>query len=217
MKASDILQAMLDAGAPIEAAMIALRALEAKDAEIAARDAEVLDKRAKDAERKRQSRASGDSPRTIQGRGADVVETTPLSRPPNENISNPPTHTPPDITTRARGGDFPMLDCADPALWADFLRNRKAKRLPNTGSAHRKLQTDLAEVSARTGWPPGKVFAACVAKGWGAIYETDEMKGATNGRPSKAIRGSCANGAGRSSLAKAIDEGLEFLGSSAQA
>jgi hypothetical protein len=67
-----------------------------------------------------------------------------------------------------------MLDCTDPKTWGDYLKNRKAKRLPNTASAHRKLETDLAAMAARTGWPPGKVFAACVAKGWGAIYDPRE-------------------------------------------
>ena len=110
------------------------------------------------------------------------IENRGLSRPPNENISNPPTHTPDKLTPARKGLDFPRLDCADPATWADFLKNRKTKRLPNTPSAHGKLVSDLAALSARTGWPPGRVFAACVAQGWGAIYETDEMKAPTNGK-----------------------------------
>lgn len=107
----------------------------------------------------------------------DVSDVSPSLSPapflsPHTPQTNPHPHTHPDIyTPRAKGGDFPMLDCATPDLWADFLRNRKAKRLPNTATAHRKLTADLAEVSARTGWPPGEVFAACVAKGWGAIYD----------------------------------------------
>lgn len=101
MKASDLLQAMLDAGAPIEAAMIALRALEAKDAEIAARDAEANNKRAKDAERKRISRASTDSPRTVTGCGADGSEQD--KNPPQTPHKNSYTPVTPKGVTAPKG------------------------------------------------------------------------------------------------------------------
>jgi hypothetical protein len=99
-----------------------------------------------------------------------------------------------------------MLDCSTPELWADFLKNRKAKRLPNTASAHRKLQTDLAAMAAQTGWPPGQVFAACVAKGWGAIYDPRDLK-----HGNQAIRTTGGGSDRRSALATAIDEGLAWL------
>ena len=107
MKVSELMQAMADAGAPMQAILIAVQALEAKDAEIAARDAEMAEKRAKDAERKRIARASTDSPRTVQGCGADI-EADPLSRPPNENNSNPPTHTPEKQTPARKGHRLPV-------------------------------------------------------------------------------------------------------------
>lgn len=168
MKVSELMQAMADAGAPMQAILIAVKALEE-------RDAALEQKRAVERERKRRQRAK-ETDGTVTGQSrdshADVPSVPALSRPPNENNSNPPTHTHPDNNTRARkGADFPMLDCTDPDTWGDFLRNRKAKKLPNTASAHRKLVADLADISARTGWPPGQVFAACVAKGWGAIYD----------------------------------------------
>lgn len=126
-------------------------------------------------ERYRRNKAS----QTVTSDACDAAPS--LSRPLSPQTPLTPTHTHPDITPRARkGGDFPMLDCTDADTWADFLRNRKAKRLPNTATARRKLESDLAEVSARTGWPPGEVFAACVAKGWGAIYDPRET---TNDRP----------------------------------
>lgn len=180
MKASELMEALAAAGAPLEAILIAVKALEAKDAEIASKDAEAAEKRAKDAERKRIARASTDCPRTVHGHGADAEADPSLSRPLSPQTPLTPTHTHPDITPARKGRDFPMLDCTDAETWADFLRNRKAKRLPNTASAHRKLQSDLADISARTGWPPGEVFAACVARGWGAIYDPRET---TNDRP----------------------------------
>lgn len=84
MTPSELMKAMADAGAPFDAILIAMRALEAKDAVIAERDAAAAEKRAKDAERKRNERngvgvqgQSKDSPKRVQA-------------PPIDNISLPP-------------------------------------------------------------------------------------------------------------------------------
>lgn len=178
MRASELVQAMTEAGAPMEAVLIALRALEAKDAEIASRDAATAARRAKDAERKRTERASvhgqsTDSPRTVQ-------DDPSLSLPPNENNSNPPTHTHPDVTTRARKADpFPRPDWCSEQIWNDLKANRKAKRLPNTASAHAKLLRDL-EAMSDDDWPPGRLLEAIVARGWAAAYDPRENR---NDRP----------------------------------
>ena len=104
-------------------------------------------------------------------RDGNAVDSTPFPSPPKENNQTPPTHTPEYILPARKGSDFPMLDCTDSVTWRDFLKNRKAKTLPNTATAHAKLCRDLQKWSEETGWPPGEVFAACVAKGWGAIYD----------------------------------------------
>ena len=177
---------MAFAGAPPEAIALAVEAIENVQAEIER-------KRAVERDRKRRQRANGqDNAGTVTGQSRDShgdVPDKPLSRPPNEINSNPPTHTPGYIyPARAKPDDFPKLDCASAPLWADFLTNRKRKRLPNTPSAHRKLIADLETMSARTGWPPGQVFEACVAKGWGAIYDPrDEDNGRSrqNGQTSR--------------------------------
>lgn len=136
-------------------------------------------RRERDKEYQAQKRAER---RQISADSYDVTD-EPLSRPPNENNLTPPTHTPENNTPRAKADPFPKPDGIEPALWADFLKNRKTKKLTNTATAHAGVLSDLANLSARTGWPPGKVLAACVAKGWGAIYETDEMKEVTVGKP----------------------------------
>jgi len=51
MTTSELMKAMADAGAPFDAILIAVKALEEKDAEIASREADAAEKRAKDAER----------------------------------------------------------------------------------------------------------------------------------------------------------------------
>ncbi len=175
-----VLDAMLAAGCTAEQIVAVVKA------DLEAHESQMAEKRQKDAERQRKHRERNAESRDVTVTECDSV-TDPLSRPPNENNSNPPTHTPGDIPRARKGADFPMVDCTDPDTWADFLRNRKAKKLPNTASAHRKLVADLADISARTGWPPGRVFAACVAKGWGAIYDprdkTDGKQHSQSTRP----------------------------------
>lgn len=85
------------------------------------------------------------------------------------------------ISQRGRANDFPKPDFADDQVWSDFLKNRKTKKLTNTSTAHKRMLDDLAKVSAETGWPPGRVFEVCVAKGWGAIFNPVEKQGNGNG------------------------------------
>lgn len=169
-----IIDAMVAAGASVEVLAAAIKA------DLLEREGAASMKREKDAERQRRHRERHAMSRDVTVTECDSVTDPSLSRPLSPQTPLTPTHTHPDITPARKGRDFPMLDCTDAETWADFLRNRKAKRLPNTATARRKLESDLAEVSARTGWPPGEVFAACVAKGWGAIYDPRET---TNDRP----------------------------------
>lgn len=199
-----LLARLIEAGTPAD--LVAEVAMELARAKVSQEAIET--RRSADRERQARRRDNVTSRDT-----ADVTADPALSRPPNENNSNPPTHTHPDVTTAParKAGIFPMLDCTDAETWADFLTNRTKKRLPNTASAYRKLETDLAAMVARTGWPPGKVFAACVAKGWGAIYDPrDEENGP--GNITHIRRSLPASADGRSNLARAIDEGLEWLG-----
>lgn len=75
-------------------------------ADLIERDAAVETKRAKDAERQRRHRASRDVTVTPCDNADSVTE--PLSRPPNEIKSNPPTHTREKQTPRARGHRLPV-------------------------------------------------------------------------------------------------------------
>lgn len=61
-------------------------------------------------------------------------------------------------------------------VWTDLLTNRKRKRLPNTPTAWKLFQDDLARVSVETGIPPPKLIEQCTAKGWGAIYDPRTTK-----------------------------------------
>lgn len=90
MSISDLIQSMTDAGAPIEAVLIAVRAIEAKDQEQA-------DKRRKAAERKQRERdRKRDSHATVTGQSQAKKEknqkkkTTPLGYTPKGDISSSP-------------------------------------------------------------------------------------------------------------------------------
>jgi hypothetical protein len=182
------MQAMSAAGAPFEAILIAVRALEEKEAEIAARDAEAAEKRAKDAARKRNARSGGglseDDPRIVRGQSSDVsgdIPAEPLALSPNENNSNPHTHTPEGVTPRARKAAWPCPDGVDPQHWADLMANRKAKKLAATKTAYDGQLKKLAELSDEE-WPPGRLVQHAAEHGWAAIHDPRTPKDHRNDR-----------------------------------
>lgn len=114
---------------------------------------------------------------------------------PNNDISYNPTHIPSaqDISTKGdketdkgRGGVFTRLDfvkalrdagCDEIAV-ADFMANRKAKRLPSTVSAYQELVKE-AEASGQS---LPAVIRLCAARGWGGFrrsYLNEERQGPT--------------------------------------
>lgn len=181
-----VIDAMVNAGCTAEQLAAAIKAANAEGDERRER------KRANNVERQRRYRERHAGDDNARNALPSVTERDSVTDPalspspflsPQTPQTNPHPHTHPDIyTPRVKGGDFPMLDCTDPATWADFRANRKAKRLPCTPSAHAKLIRDLETMSARLGWPPGEVFRACVERGWGAIYDPTEGEVKQNGR-----------------------------------
>ncbi|MBB4859649.1 hypothetical protein HNO88_002978 [Novosphingobium chloroacetimidivorans] len=73
-------------------------------------------------------------------------------------------------TKPTKADPFPRPDWADAGVWRDLLVNRKAKRLPNTPTAHAKLLKDIMAMSDDE-WPPGRLLEAIVARGWAAAYD----------------------------------------------
>lgn len=220
------LKHMLAAGMPHDAIIAAVAEMEA--AMPVAVDPVADRRREYDRARKREERSVARMSAESGGRpvdSADKADIDPLPLPPNDNNSNPPTPAPENNTPRVKAEahvaawwgwrvkhPFPKPHWATEELWADFLTNRKRKDLSSTKSAHDKLLRDVAALVAQTGWPPGEIFRACVEKGWGAIYETDEMKAAINGNSGNR-RGSGSGSSGgrdnRDGLARALDEQIE--------
>src|SRR5690606_30179294 len=87
-------------------------------------------------------------------------------------------------TPRARKADpFPMPEWVlDPQHWTDLKANRKAKRLPNTPTAHAKFLRDIATL-VDDEWPPGRLLEAIVGRGWAAAYDPRETRKPRNDRP----------------------------------
>ncbi len=146
-------------------------------AEKRAADRAVEDARAKARERQARKRERDQSRDVTECHVTECDgEATPLSAPPNDIYSNPP-HLSPNSQTGARDA-FPCPEWCEPAVWADLKRNRKAKRLANTATAHSQFLRDIAKL-ATDEWPPGEVVRDIAARGWGGAYDP---RNATNDR-----------------------------------
>lgn len=104
--------------------------------------------------------------------------------------------------TTIRAKPFAKPDGVEQSIWNDFLELRKAKRAPisNTSLAAIEREADKA------GWSLNDALAECAARGWQG-FKADWVKETTNGKTT-----STGYSDRRSSLARAIDEGLGFLG-----
>lgn len=169
-------------------------------------------RRASDAERQQAYRISKREACHVTSRDVTNVtnerDTAPLFLPPNEKISNPPTHTPEQTPRARKGSDFVCPDGVDPGVWQDFMTNRKRKGLASTGTAYAGLLAALAKVSAETGEPPGEVARICTEKGWGSFNDWTDGRVRNNGNVSRAP----ASRDPRNGFARALDEIIDSGG-----
>lgn len=130
-------------------------------------EAALESRRAKDRERQTRRR-NGDAADTIVSHDVTECHVTErdtrdpsLSLSPNENISNPLTHTHPDNKpARVRGLAKP--DGVQDQTWRDFLDLRRKKRAPVTET----VVTSMAREAAKAGWPLEQALAETVVRGW---------------------------------------------------
>lgn len=189
MNTSDLMQAMADAGAPFEAIILAVRALEAKDEAIQAAEQEAADKRAAHAEWKRNNRAAKrelDNPSDVHGLSMDMARTVHAAppaldkeippRPPKE-INPTPRATRAGALARKAGG-FGPPNGVDLTTWNVFCSQRKK---PVSEIAYTRMLTTLAE-SADAGWPPGEIVERSIEKNWETLFTPSERRnGKRNG------------------------------------
>jgi hypothetical protein len=156
MSISELMQAMADAGAPMEAILIAVKAIEERDAMEA-------DRKAKRAEQKRQERArsatidgqSRDCRATVVRQGSDnaatVARQTPSPSPPRD-IINPPIPSPSSFSLRSNDETRDKRACAAREAAADFDRfwtiwpNKVGK--PAAAKAFFKVRCEAAAILA---------------------------------------------------------------------
>jgi uncharacterized protein YdaU (DUF1376 family) len=133
--------------------------------------------------------------RRLNGRSTDVQPTNnhkPITINQEPNISPP---SPP------KGKLVSKPDDVSDQVWNDFLAVRKAKKSPLTQTAMKAIIKE-AELA---GWTIEDALTKAVTKNW-IGFNAEWVKGETNGN-----RHSKSSTDRRSSLARAIDEGIDFL------
>lgn len=102
---------------------------------------------------------------------------TPAAAADNTSVHIIPQKTSSSSVARASKPDvFPMPDWADPQVWADWMRVRKAKGATNTATAYKGFLEDIARF-ADAEWPPGRILEHAVRKNWRGIYDPREQDG----------------------------------------
>lgn len=169
----------------MEAILLAVRALEAKDAVIEAR-------RAGDRDRKRRQRGTvtGQS-RDTDGTVTDIPpfldkkENTPT--PPKEKINLTPRVC---VALTRKAGGFGPPKGVELASWNAFAKQR---RKPIGEIAYGRICKTLDE-SRKAGWPPGELIDTATERGWETIFTPTEppkapRNGQSNFQQSGGIRG----------------------------
>jgi hypothetical protein len=150
----------------------------------------------------------------IRGKGNKYWVSLPLNHVhPRTTFTPPPNHVHPtpeprspntskihQRTTKSNIAAKPESVSED--VWRDFIELRKAKRAPLSNTALQAIERE----AGKAGWTLNDALAESVARGWQG-FKADWVKETNNGTTN--WRGGADR---RSSLARAIDEGLDFLG-----
>lgn len=155
----EVLRAMQSAGASIDIIIAAIEADAAGDDDRRER------RRANNAERQRRFKerlksAEEVTELTPDNAGNALATVTPPSLPPNENNSNPPTHTPVNNNPARKGVGRP--EGVGEQVWTDFLAQRKAKRAPVTPTVIDGIRRE----AAKAGWTLEAALAETATRGW---------------------------------------------------
>lgn len=149
-------------------------------------------------ERQYKSDTSTDRVKRFRERHKNVSETAPDT----ETDTDTDTEIKETKAKKAPKGVLKPADVSD-EVWSDFLAHRKRVRADLTNTA---LQGIMREAE-KAGWTLEAALAECVVRGWRG-FKAEWVTNGGNGN-GKNDRGGGADR--RSSLARAIDEGLEFL------
>jgi len=147
------------------------------------------------------------SPPKITAKPPKNIHPTPENPSPKPSMNH---HEPPltaNAVKRARE-NFVLPDWIPAEPWVGFIEMRKhAGKMPTPRGMG--LLVAKLERLRKAGHDPGQVLDQSTERNWLGLFEVKE-----NGRTNE-IRQTNGSGDRRSSLARAIDEGIEFLGGSA--
>lgn len=178
---SDLLTRLIEAGTPPALVAEVAQQIAMAEARVAVAAEAIEGRRARD--RARQNKRRGVDAHEVETPTDNVTsrditlptvtKRDPLSLPPNENISNPPTHTPGNNTRARKGTETPAKpDGVTPETWRDFLDLRKRKGAPLTETALKGISRE----ASKAGWPLEAALEKCVVRGWQG-FETAWLNG----------------------------------------
>lgn len=199
-----IIDAMVAAGATAEVLAAAMKA------DLLEREGAMSAKRERDAERQRRHRERNAVSRDVTVTECDSVTEPSLSRPlPSPQTPQlTPTHTHPEyITPRVRAEKLARPEDVSEQVWSDWLVHRKSKK----SAVSQTVLSTFRREADRVGWSLEQAMVESISRDWRG-FKADWIG---NGKQRCEIRRGSTAGNGRSALAQAIDEGLEFLGGSA--
>lgn len=198
MSLAALARQMHEAGTPIEGILLALEAVEERDAEAAAKRAKAAARKQAQRDRERDCRV------TVTGQSRDRLPS--LDKSPQTPKINPTplVHT---HETRTRSAAWSCPEGVNSDHWRDFLGNRRRKKLANSETAHAAVLRDL-ETLTDADWPPGRLVEHAAAKGWGSINKPED--GYQNGqRRTNSMAGN--RGASASGHGTTVDAAQRFL------
>lgn len=197
-----VLDAMLAAGCSAEQIVAAVKAdlaetevkREAKRANNAERQQRFRDRR----KGKKEARNTNNASNALRG-----------VTPPIERIHTPQSDFSPDgekqTAARKKRAEPSRPADVSPQVWSDFLAMRRRMR----ADVSETVISGFRREADRVGWPLEQAISECVVRNWRGFKAKWVQD---NDRRSQENRGFCQQGPDRrSSLARAIDEGLEWL------
>lgn len=159
MSISDLMKAMSDAGAPMEAILIAVRAIEERDQAEAARKAKRAEQKRNERAREAESRAT--VARQSDDNAATVAEQKPPKVSPQRDINQTPHPNPQKSSLRSDSPHSILAEVLLPETVADLLAHRKAKREPLTARAAK-----IAVEEMRRHGDPEACAREWILRGW---------------------------------------------------
>jgi len=222
VRISDLMQAMADAGAPMEAILIAVRALEECDAELAALAEHHANEKIRTPGALRQERyrerhkasqsVTGDVTRDVT---RDVTSVTPPSLSPSPLLSphtpqiTPRPHTHPDITPRARERGSRLAPDWQPEPLTGDIAKRIALWPPGTDDEPGPLSRELAKFRD---WAASATGQNALKTDWQAAWRNWLRRADDEGRQHRNERPANYRNAPdkRDGAAKALDRRLGF-------